>query len=105
MTCAVQLTGSKLDVESRTGALYCQMCKDFVWDPTLEELRVRKIGTGSFSSKSYTNYVYVPSPSHVMASVLYDLFGPIAIFTWSLRDDFLLILISAFGIYYKVYFG
>lgn len=40
------------DVESRTGALFCQMCSDFVWDPTLEELRVRKIGTGSFSSKS-----------------------------------------------------
>lgn len=28
------------------------MCDDFVWDPTLEELRVRKVGTGSFSSKS-----------------------------------------------------
>lgn len=27
------------------------MCDDFVWDPTLEELRVRKIGTGSFSGK------------------------------------------------------
>ncbi|PQE14363.1 hypothetical protein CJF30_00006953 [Rutstroemia sp. NJR-2017a BBW] len=34
-----------------TGALFCQMCNDFVWDPTLEELRVRKIGTGSFSSR------------------------------------------------------
>ena len=36
-------------VESRTGALYCQMCDDFVWDPTLEELRIRKMGTGSFA--------------------------------------------------------
>lgn len=27
------------------------MCDDFVYDPTLEELRLRKIGTGSFSSK------------------------------------------------------
>jgi ubiquitin carboxyl-terminal hydrolase 22/27/51 len=39
-------------VDSRSGALFCQICEDFVWDPTLEELRVRKIGTGSFSSKS-----------------------------------------------------
>lgn len=38
------------DVDSRSGALFCQFCQDFVWDPTLEELRVRKIGTGSFSS-------------------------------------------------------
>lgn len=38
-------------VDSRSGALFCQLCDDFVWDPTLEELRVRKIGTGSFSSR------------------------------------------------------
>ena len=38
-------------VESRSGTLYCQMCDDFVWDPTLEELRIRKMGTGSFSGK------------------------------------------------------
>ncbi|KAL2210521.1 cysteine proteinase [Sarocladium strictum] len=38
-------------VDSRTGALYCQICDDLVWDPTLEELRVRKIGTGSFSGR------------------------------------------------------
>ncbi|KAI1080287.1 ubiquitin carboxyl-terminal hydrolase [Whalleya microplaca] len=38
-------------VDSRTGALFCQFCEDFVWDPTLEELRVRKTGTGSFSSR------------------------------------------------------
>ncbi|KAK8091650.1 ubiquitin carboxyl-terminal hydrolase [Apiospora hydei] len=38
-------------VDSRSGSLYCQFCEDFVWDPTLEELRVRKIGTGSFSSR------------------------------------------------------
>lgn len=37
------------DVDSRSGSLYCQICDDLVWDPTLEELRVRKIGTGSFS--------------------------------------------------------
>lgn len=41
----------KIDVESRTGVLYCQMCDDFIWDPTLEELRTRKYGTGTFSSK------------------------------------------------------
>ncbi len=40
------------DVDSRSGALFCQFCEDFVWDPTLEELRVRKIGTGSFSGAS-----------------------------------------------------
>ncbi|TPX09578.1 uncharacterized protein E0L32_009179 [Thyridium curvatum] len=37
-------------VDSRSGALYCQMCDDYVWDPTLEDLRLRKIGTGSFST-------------------------------------------------------
>ncbi|RYP33921.1 hypothetical protein DL767_004548 [Monosporascus sp. MG133] len=38
-------------VDSRSGALFCQFCQDFVWDPTLEELRVRKMGTGSFSGR------------------------------------------------------
>lgn len=42
------LTNQKV-VDSRNGALYCQICDDLVWDPTLEELRLRKIGTGSFS--------------------------------------------------------
>lgn len=36
-------------VNSRCGALYCQMCDDIVWDPTLEELRLRKITSGTFS--------------------------------------------------------
>lgn len=45
------VTDCRLDVDSRSGSLYCQMCDDFVWDPTLEDLRMRKIGTGSFSSK------------------------------------------------------
>ncbi|EJT75239.1 hypothetical protein GGTG_05176 [Gaeumannomyces tritici R3-111a-1] len=36
--------------DSRNGSLYCQICDDLVWDPTLEELRLRKIGTGSFST-------------------------------------------------------
>ncbi|KAH6886486.1 hypothetical protein B0T10DRAFT_81926 [Thelonectria olida] len=38
-------------VESRSGSLYCQICDDLVWDPTLEELRVRKIGTGTFTGR------------------------------------------------------
>jgi len=38
--------------------LFCQMCNDFVYDPTLEELRVRKLGTGTFSSK-YTSLVEI----------------------------------------------
>ncbi|KAI0475019.1 ubiquitin carboxyl-terminal hydrolase [Xylariaceae sp. FL0804] len=38
-------------VDSRSGALFCQLCEDFVWDPTLEDLRIRKMGTGSFSSR------------------------------------------------------
>ncbi|KAI0165074.1 ubiquitin carboxyl-terminal hydrolase [Hypoxylon sp. FL1284] len=38
-------------VDSRSGALFCQFCEDFVWDPTLEDLRVRKMGTGSFASR------------------------------------------------------
>ncbi|KAL2264004.1 hypothetical protein VTK26DRAFT_3559 [Humicola hyalothermophila] len=35
-------------VDSRDGALYCQMCDDIVWDPTFEELRITKMGTASF---------------------------------------------------------
>ncbi|KAL2139859.1 hypothetical protein VTI28DRAFT_4622 [Corynascus sepedonium] len=38
-------------VDSRSGALYCQMCDDIVWDPTFEELRLKKIGTGTFSNR------------------------------------------------------
>ncbi|KAH6668604.1 ubiquitin carboxyl-terminal hydrolase [Plectosphaerella plurivora] len=38
-------------VDSRSGTLYCQICDDLVWDPTLEDLRVRKMGTGTFSSR------------------------------------------------------
>ncbi|KAK0724807.1 ubiquitin carboxyl-terminal hydrolase-like protein [Lasiosphaeris hirsuta] len=37
-------------VDSRSGALYCQMCDDIVWDPTFEDLRLTKIGTGSFTA-------------------------------------------------------
>ncbi|ATY64789.1 ubiquitin carboxyl-terminal hydrolase [Cordyceps militaris] len=29
-------------VDSRNGALYCQICDDLVWDPTLEELRRKR---------------------------------------------------------------
>ena len=35
-----------LDVESRNGCLYCQMCDDFIFDPTFEDLRLRKSGRG-----------------------------------------------------------
>ncbi|KAI2634554.1 ubiquitin carboxyl-terminal hydrolase [Xylaria nigripes] len=38
-------------VDSRSGSLFCQFCEDFVWDPTLEDLRIRKMGTGSFASR------------------------------------------------------
>jgi len=46
-----QLTGYSpiSDVDSRAGTLYCQMCDDIVWDPTLEELRLSKSGGHSFS--------------------------------------------------------
>lgn len=44
------------DVDSRSGTLYCQICDDLVWDPTLEDLRVRKMGTGTFSSKLHIQY-------------------------------------------------
>lgn len=51
---------TSLDVESRTGCLFCQMCDDFVWDPTLEDLRLRKFGTGTFSSKhGLPSYLYL----------------------------------------------
>src|SRR5947207_3086100 len=42
-----------LDVDSRSGILYCQMCDDFVWDPTFEDLRIKKLGTSSFHSKHH----------------------------------------------------
>ncbi|CAN8105013.1 unnamed protein product [Discula destructiva] len=45
------LKSHRFFVESRTGSLYCQMCEDFVWDPTLEELRNRKIDSGTFSTR------------------------------------------------------
>lgn len=55
-------------VDSKTGSLFCHMCDDFVWDPTLEDLRNRKIGTGTFSSMfrllvhlSASDYKYSPS--------------------------------------------
>ncbi len=35
-----------LDVDSQSGGLFCEMCTDLIWDPTLEELRLRKIGSG-----------------------------------------------------------
>ncbi|KAL2751930.1 hypothetical protein ACRALDRAFT_2114823 [Sodiomyces alcalophilus JCM 7366] len=38
-------------VDSRNGTLYCQICDDLVWDPTLEDLRIRKMGTGTFSTR------------------------------------------------------
>ncbi|KAK4099894.1 ubiquitin carboxyl-terminal hydrolase-like protein [Parathielavia hyrcaniae] len=38
-------------VDSRSGALYCQMCDDIVWDPTFEELRLKKVGTGTFTTR------------------------------------------------------
>ncbi|CAG8954192.1 hypothetical protein HYFRA_00005812 [Hymenoscyphus fraxineus] len=40
-----------LVVESRNGYLYCQMCHDFVFDPTMEDLRLRKSGRGTFTRK------------------------------------------------------
>ncbi|EPE26946.1 Cysteine proteinase [Glarea lozoyensis ATCC 20868] len=39
-------TSHRFYVESRNGCLYCQMCDDFVFDPTLEDLRLRKSGKG-----------------------------------------------------------
>ncbi|RKU44459.1 hypothetical protein DL546_001517 [Coniochaeta pulveracea] len=38
-------------VDSRSGAIFCQMCDDFVWDPTLEDLRVRRIAGGTFNNR------------------------------------------------------
>jgi ubiquitin carboxyl-terminal hydrolase 22/27/51 len=51
-------------VESRSGSLYCQICDDLVWDPTFEELRLRKIGTGSFSGMRMAPKLL----SHIMTS-------------------------------------
>lgn len=51
-------------VESRSGALYCQMCDDIVWDPTFEDLRLKKLGTGSFfgSRKRKHEELFAPDP-------------------------------------------
>ncbi|KAE8450049.1 hypothetical protein EG329_007188 [Mollisiaceae sp. DMI_Dod_QoI] len=35
-------------VESRNGNVFCNMCRDFVFDPTMEAYRTRKVDTGSF---------------------------------------------------------
>lgn len=40
------------------------MCDDFIWDPTLEDLRNRKIGTGTFSSMQTH-----PLPPKVLSTV------------------------------------
>jgi ubiquitin carboxyl-terminal hydrolase 22/27/51 len=37
------------DIDSKNGSLFCQMCDDYVYYPTLEEMRIRKYGTGSLS--------------------------------------------------------
>ncbi|KAG0647155.1 Ubiquitin-specific-processing protease 8 [Hyphodiscus hymeniophilus] len=55
-------TKHRLYVESRTGSVYCQMCDDFVWDPTLEDMRVRKMTTGSFSTKKRKHEDLLPDP-------------------------------------------
>ncbi|KAK3487241.1 hypothetical protein B0T13DRAFT_400147 [Neurospora crassa] len=51
-------------VESRSGAVYCQMCDDIVWDPTFEDLRLKKLGTGSFfgSRKRKHEELFAPDP-------------------------------------------
>ena len=35
------------DIDSRTGALFCQSCRDFVYDHELEEIRIRAAGLWS----------------------------------------------------------
>ncbi|KAL7619963.1 hypothetical protein AAE478_010510 [Parahypoxylon ruwenzoriense] len=47
-------------VDSRSGALFCQLCEDFVWDPTLEELRVRKIGRKRKHEEMFSDAVKDP---------------------------------------------
>lgn len=44
-------TSHRFYVDSKNGSLFCQMCNDYVYDPTLEELRIRKYGTGSLSAR------------------------------------------------------
>ncbi len=39
------------------------MCDDLVWDPTFEELRLKKLGTGTFSSKYPRSLVVVAAPA------------------------------------------
>lgn len=59
------------DVESRSGALYCQMCDDFIWDATMEELRMKKLGTGSFSSKACLSGAAIVLQQCFLASFLH----------------------------------
>lgn len=58
---------SKPVVDSKTGSLFCHMCDDFVWDPTLEDLRNRKIGTGTFSSM-FRLSSHLPTPDYKYTS-------------------------------------
>ncbi|KAK4664493.1 uncharacterized protein QC763_506030 [Podospora pseudopauciseta] len=51
-------------VDSRSAALYCQMCDDMVYDPTFEELRLKKLGTSTFSNtrKRKQDELFSPDP-------------------------------------------
>lgn len=53
-------TSHRFYIESKSGSLYCQMCDDIVWDPTFEELRLKKIGTGSFSGRKRKHDEIIP---------------------------------------------
>ncbi|KEY64765.1 hypothetical protein S7711_05415 [Stachybotrys chartarum IBT 7711] len=57
-------------VDSRSGILYCQMCDDLVWDPTFEELRIKKIGTGSFSGRKRKHEELFSDPVKELATYI-----------------------------------
>ncbi|KAM7221523.1 ubiquitin carboxyl-terminal hydrolase [Rhypophila decipiens] len=58
-------------VDSRSGALYCQMCDDMVWDPTIEDLRIKKMGNGTFTSIRKRKHDELFSPDPVKDSPQY----------------------------------
>ncbi|KAK0714340.1 hypothetical protein B0T21DRAFT_387061 [Apiosordaria backusii] len=51
-------------VDSRSASLYCQMCDDMVYDPTFEDLRLKKLGTSTFSNtrKRKQDELFAPDP-------------------------------------------
>ncbi|SZF03945.1 unnamed protein product [Blumeria hordei] len=65
-------TSHRYFVESRTGTVFCQLCNDFIWDPTLEEMRILKFGTGMFQGARKRKHedIFTELPKESISTVL-----------------------------------